>query len=60
MIAEKLLPDWQCGFRRERSCVDMIFVARQLMEKTREHEDSVFMMFVDLKKAYDFIPRNAL
>ena len=38
----------------------MIFVARQLIEKTREHEDSLFVMFVDLKKAYDSVPRNAL
>ena len=51
VIAEWLLPDSQCGFRRGSGCVDMIFVARQLMEKTREHEDSLFMMFVDLKKA---------
>ena len=40
--------------------MDMIFVARQLMEKTREHEDSLFMMFIDLKKAYDSVPRSAL
>ena len=38
----------------------MIFEARQLMEKTREHEDSLFMMFVDLKEAYDSVLRNAL
>jgi len=38
----------------------MIFVARQLMEKTREHDDSLFMMFIDLKKAYDSVPRSAL
>ena len=38
----------------------MIFVARQLMEKAREHRDSLFIMFVDLKKAYDSVPRNAL
>ena len=35
----------------------MIFVVRQLMEKTQEHEDSQLMMFVDLKKAYDSVPR---
>ena len=26
----------QCGFRKGRGCVDMIFVARQLVEKTSE------------------------
>ena len=39
---------------------DMIFVARQLMEKTREHGDSLFIMFVDLKKTYDSVPRSVL
>ena len=48
VIAEGLLSDSQCGFQREQGCVDMIFMARQLIEKTREHEDSLFVMFVDL------------
>ena len=30
------------------------------MEKTREHDDALFMMFIDLKKAYDSVPREAL
>ena len=38
----------------------MIFVARQLLEKAREHQDSLFTLFVDLRKAYDSVPREAL
>ena len=38
----------------------MIFCARQLVEKAREHNTKVFMLFVDLRKAYDSIPRQAL
>jgi len=38
----------------------MIFVARQLLEKTREHGNSLFIMFMDLKKANDSVPRCAL
>jgi len=30
------------------------------MERTREHEDSLFMMFIDLKKTYNSVPRSAL
>ena len=30
------------------------------MEKAREHRDSLFIMFVDLKKAYDSVSRNVL
>ena len=38
----------------------MIFVARQLVEKTREHGESLYVLFVDLRKAYDSVPRQAL
>ena len=38
----------------------MIFCARQIMEKAREHNTKVFMLFVDLRKAYDSVPRQAL
>jgi len=60
VIAERLLPDSQCGFRKGKGCTDIIFAARQLMEKTREHGDCLFLLFVDLKKAYDSVPRAAL
>ena len=60
VMAEKVLPESQCGFRKGRGCVDMIFAARQLVEKSREHDDSLFVLFVDLKKAYDSVPRKAL
>jgi len=43
VIAEGLLPDSQCGFRKGRGFTDMIFAARQLMEKTREHGDYLFL-----------------
>jgi len=36
LIAEKVLPESQCGFCKRRGCVDMIFTARQLFEKSRE------------------------
>ena len=38
----------------------MIFVARQLVEKAREHGESLYVLFVDLRKAYDSVPRQAL
>ena len=34
----------------------MIFCARQLIEKTLEHEDTLVMSFVALRKAYDSVP----
>ena len=60
VVAEDVLPDSQCGFRADRGCIDMIFVARQLVEKAREHQSDLFVLFIDLKKAYDSVPRPAL
>ena len=60
VIAEKILPESQSGFRKGRGCADMIFVARQLVEKAREHGESLYVLFVDLRKAYDSVPRQAL
>ena len=34
-VAERVLPDSQCAFCQGRGCVDMIFAARQLVEKAR-------------------------
>ena len=60
IISERVLPESQCGFRKGRGCIDMVFVGRQMVEKCREHNDSLFVLFVDLQKAYDSIPRMAL
>ena len=59
-LAECVLPESQCGFRRGRGCTDMIFVVRQLAEKAIEHNSNQYLVFVDLRKAYDSVPRSAL
>ena len=59
-MAEGVLSDSQYGFRSGRGCVDLIFSTRQLLEKTIEHQSKLFMLFVDLRKAYDSVPRCAL
>ena len=56
-VAENVLPDTQCGFRSRRGCIDMIYCIRQLIEKAREHNTQNFILFIDLRKAYDSIPR---
>ena len=59
-ITEGLLPETQCGFRANRSTVDMIFCARQLMEKCREQHRDLYVAFVDLSKAFDSVDRELL
>ena len=46
--------------RNSKSGVDMIVAARQLLEKCREHDDVLFVLFLNLKKAYHSVPRDAL
>ena len=41
-------------------CCDMVFVARQLLEKAWEHHILLFALFADLRKAYDSVPGVAL
>ena len=38
----------------------MIFTILQLVEKSLEHEYKAFFTFIDLKKAYDSVPRQAM
>ena len=57
-IAEDFLQEEQCGFRKERSCTDAIFVIKQLMEKRREFNLPLFLLFLDYEKAYDRVDRQ--
>ena len=59
-IAEHFLPESQCGFRKYRGTVDMIFSARQLQEKCREQNVGLYSVFVDLTKAFDTVNRRGL
>ena len=59
-LAEEVLPESQCGFRKGRGCSDMIFTVRQLIEKANEHKAKIFLVFIYLRKAYDSVPREAL
>ena len=38
-----LLPESQCGFRKDRGTIDMIFTARQLQEKCQEQNVDLYM-----------------
>ena len=38
----------------------MIFCARQIMEKARGHKNKVFILFIDVRKASDSVPHQAL
>lgn len=46
-ITESLLPESQCGFRRNRSTADMVFTTRHLRKKCRMQHWDLFMAFFD-------------
>jgi Reverse transcriptase (RNA-dependent DNA polymerase) len=50
----------QFGFMPERSTMKTIFLIRQLMKRYREQKNDLHMIFIDLEKTYDKIPKNIM
>lgn len=59
-VSERILPESQGGFRASRGTTDMIFCVRQLQEKCKEQQQPLFLVFYDLEKAFDSVPRPAM
>jgi len=57
-IAESLLGEYQCGFRKGRSTIDQIFALRQILEKCYEYNVNVHQLYIDFRKAYDTVRRG--
>jgi|SRR6218665_1004555 len=51
------LQDNQFGFRPGRGTMDAVFIMRQVQEKILEENNKRYWTFVDLKKAFDRVPR---
>eukprot|EP00794_Sanderia_malayensis_P009660 gene9660-biopygen7980 len=60
MRAEAILAEEQAGFRRGRSTVEQIANVRILGEKYRNHQMELHHNFIDFKKAFDRVWREAL
>ena len=59
-VVDIVMPESQCDFRRGRSTIDMIFVARLLQEKCREQNCDLFLAFIYLTKAFNTLNRDLL
>ena len=67
-IWEKIIDGWirdetsigaeQFGFMLGRSTMDAVFSLRVIMEKYREGQKGLHMVFIDLEKAYDWVPQQ--
>lgn len=60
MEVQGLIGEDQSGFRPGRSCVDNLFTLQQLIEKRISRDQELHLTFIDIKKAYDNVPRNKL
>ena len=56
---ENVLPEEQCGFKPQRSTVDMMFVERRLQELARKKDTLLYLCFIDLTE-YDSVDRTLL
>ena len=55
-----LVPESQCGFRKDRGTADMVFALRQLQEKCNLQGQDLYLLFIDLTKAFDTVNREGL
>ena len=60
VLAERVYPESQFGFRAGRSTLDMIFSVRRLQEKCREQQMPLYIAFIDLTKAFDLVSKKGL
>ena len=54
------LGDMQNGFRKGRSTMDSLFILTQVMEQALRKRTKVFLLFLDLRKAFDRVWREGL
>ncbi len=57
---EAILGKLQMGFRSVRATTDAIWVFRNLIERSITLHRPLFLCFVELKKAYDSVNKEAL
>ena len=57
---DKLLRDYQTGFRMGRSCSDHIATLRIIVEQSLEWKSSLYANFIDFVKAFDSVDKDSL
>jgi exonuclease III len=60
IVSIGIIPESQCGFYPGRGTTDMNFAIRLLQEKCRLYSEDLYLLFIDLTKAFDTINRQAL
>ena len=55
-----MIVEEQNGFRSDRSSLDHIFVLQNTLRIRNELNSQTFCAFIDFKKTFDFVDRDAL
>ena len=53
--AGKIIAEEQAGFRAGRSTTEQIFNLHILYEKYLQHQQDLYRVFIDFKKAFDMV-----
>ncbi|PFX27620.1 hypothetical protein AWC38_SpisGene7681 [Stylophora pistillata] len=59
-ITLNILPETQCGFRSNRSTIDMIFSLGQIQEKCIEQNMQLYAVLIDFNQTFHTVSREAL
>ena len=54
------IDEMQCGFMSGRGTTDAFFIVRQLQEKHLAANKPLYMVFIDLEKAFNRVPRDVI
>ena len=57
---EEIITEKQAGFRAGRSTTEQIFNLQSLCEKYPQHQQDLYHVFIDFKKAFDRVWHAAL
>ena len=57
-ISQNLLTETQCGFRKRRRTMDMIFCLRQVQDKGIQQKMPLYEVLIDFSKGFDTVSRQ--
>ena len=59
-LLDDIVHENQCGFLCHHGLVDMIFAIRQIQERCQELKQCLYLLFMDLIKAFDTVSHTSL